>query len=236
MPELWCSISEEIFSRFPDYVRGVVVAHEVANGPSPAELVEMLRAAEGSVRQRLDLDTVAAHERIASWREAFRSLGVKPNEFRSSMEAMVRRALREQELPSINALVDIGNILSLRHLVPVGGHGVDVLEGDMVLRPASGRESFVAFGSDLVEHPSPGEIVFVEGDTVLTRRWCWRQANHTLTLPQTTAIELNIDGLPPVAKAEVEAICVEATGLIRRFCGGDIRHEIISREQPRIRL
>jgi DNA/RNA-binding domain of Phe-tRNA-synthetase-like protein len=149
---------------------------------------------------------------------------------------MVRRALREQELPSINALVDIGNVLSLRHLVPVGGHGIDVLEHDMTLRPATGNETFVAFGSDQIEHPSPGEIVFTEGDTVLTRRWCWRQANHTLTLPETTTIEINIDGLPPVPRSEVETICVEAEALIARFCGGAIRHDIISREQPRARL
>ncbi len=33
---------------------------------------------------------------------------------------MARRVAKGQELPSINALVDIGNVLSLRHLVPLG--------------------------------------------------------------------------------------------------------------------
>lgn len=206
MTELSYSIAEEVFARFPDYVRGVVVAHEVRNGPSPAPLVEMLRAAEASLRERLDLDTLTQHPRVASWREAFRALGVKPNEFRSSFEAMARRVLRDQELPSINALVDIGNIVSLRHLVPVGGHAIDVLTRDIALRPATGNEAFVPFGSDQAEHPAPGEVVFVEGDTVLTRRWTWRQANHTLTLPTSTAVEINVDGLPPVPRPEVEAI------------------------------
>ena len=33
------SISPEVFARFPGYVRGVVIAYEVTNGASPAELV-----------------------------------------------------------------------------------------------------------------------------------------------------------------------------------------------------
>ena len=79
-------------------------------------------------------------------------------------------------------------------------------------------------------------MIFVEGKTVVTRRWSWRQANHTLTLPETTAIELNVDALPPVGRGEVEAICAEAIDLIRRFCGGRLGFRILDRENPRISL
>ena len=236
MTELSYSIADEVFARFPDYLRGVVVAHDVTNGQSPPPLVEMLRAAEVSVRDRLDLEKLASHPRIVSWREAFRALGIKPNEFRSSIEAMIRRVLRERELPSINALVDIGNVVSLRHLLPVGGHAIDVLTQDIALRPATGEETFVPLGSAEAERPAAGEIVFVEGNTVLTRRWSWRQANHTLTLPETTAIEINVDGLPPVARPEVEAICEEVMELVQRFCGGRTRREVLARQNPRISL
>ena len=91
------------------------------------------------MRERLTLENVAAHPRIASWREAYRAFGAQPSKFRSSIEAMVRRALRHQELPSINALVDIGNVISLRYLVPTGGHAIDDLTQDIALRPATGR-------------------------------------------------------------------------------------------------
>jgi DNA/RNA-binding domain of Phe-tRNA-synthetase-like protein len=152
------------------------------------------------------------------------------------MEAMARRILRNQEIPSINALVDIGNVLSLSRLVPAGGHAIDHLTQDIELRPASGEERFVAFGSEEVESPLPSEIIFVEGNTVLTRRWTWRQAKHTLIVPETTAIELNVDGLPPVPISEVEEICREAAALIERFCGGRIRYEILSEDNPGMSL
>ena len=236
MRDLFYSISGDIFSLFPEYVRGVVLAYDVTNAESPTEIVEMLRAAEVSVRERLRLEELTAHPRIASWREAFREVGIKPSEFRASIEAMTRRTLRQQELPSINALVDIGNILSLRHLLPVGAHAIDVVSHDITLRHASGDEEFVPLGLEEVEHPSPGEIILTEGRTVLTRRWSWRQGNHTLTLPTTTAVEFNVDGLPPVPKSEVESICQELLEMVQRFCGGQMRYEILSRKNPRIAL
>ena len=229
-------IADEIFQRFPGYVRGVVIAHELANGPSPPALIELLREAEASVRARVRADAVAEEPRIYAWREAYRAFGARPAEFRSSIEAMARRALKHDPLPSINALVDIGNLVSLRHLAPAGAHAIDVLAGDIELRPATGAERFVAFGSSATEHPLPGEIVFAEGDKVLTRRWTWRQAQHTLTLPQTRAVEFNIDGLPPVAPAEVEQAGAEIIELVQRFCGGRARFVLLAQDHPSVSL
>lgn len=233
---LYYTIAPEIFARFPGYTRGVVLAYEVSNRASPPELVDLLRQAEAGLREQLSLEALTAQPRIAAWREAYRSFGAKPSEFRSSIEAMARRALRNEPLPTINALVDIGNALSLRHLVTVGGHSLDEVKQDIALRLASGSETFTAFGSDQVEAPLPGEVIFAEGQVVLTRRWSWRQANHTLTLPETRSIEINVDGLPPVTPAEVEAICQEVAAWVSRFCGGRIHHEILSAEKPRIEL
>ncbi len=229
-------IADEVFARFPEYRRGVVVVHGVCNGDSADELILLLRQEETRARARLNVETLIAEPRLASWREAFRLLGYKPGDFRPSIEALLRRVLRGQELPSINALVDIGNIVSLRHLLPVGGHAIDVLTQDIALRPASGAEEFVAFGSQEIEHPAPGEFIFVEGNQVLTRRWIWRQANHTLTLPETTAVEINIDGLPPATAADVEAAARDVMDLVERFCPGRMRFEILSRQNPMLKL
>jgi DNA/RNA-binding domain of Phe-tRNA-synthetase-like protein len=236
MAELRYRIASEIFDRFPGYVRGVVIAHDVDNDDSPLDLVALLREAEGLLRVRVDPAKITEEPRINSWREAYRSFGAKPSEFRSSIEAMARRVLRGDALPSINALVDIGNVISLRHLLPAGGHAIDVLTSDIELRPATGSETFIPFGSEDAEHPLPGEIVFVEKDTVLTRRWTWRQANHTLTLPETKAIEFNLDALPPVPRTEIDEASRELAELVQRFCGGRIRIDLLSAETPEISL
>lgn len=236
MRNLTYSIAAEIFARFPEYRRGVVIVRDTRNAASPPELVAMLRGEEEAARGRLNLDQLTVEPRLASWREAFRVLGYKPGDFRPSIEALLRRVLRGQELPAINALVDIGNIVSLRRLLPVGGHAIDVLNRDIALRPARGDEEFVAFGTDESEHPTAGEFIFAEGEKVLTRRWIWRQANHTLTLPETTAVEFNIDVLPPAGEADLQAAARDIEELVKRFCGGTARFEALGRDHPQITL
>jgi DNA/RNA-binding domain of Phe-tRNA-synthetase-like protein len=236
MKDLTYTIAPEVFVAFPEYRRGVVLAHGVRNGASPHELVGMLRGEEAAARQRLHIDTLTTEPRLASWREAFRQLGYKPGDFRPSIEALLRRVLRGQELPAINALVDIGNVVSLRYLLPVGGHAIDVLTGDIALRPATGAEEFAAFGSDALEHPAPGEFIFTEGEQVLTRRWIWRQAKHTLTLPETRAIEFNIDALPPVSAGDIDAAGKDIMDLVDRFCPGRTRFAVLDRRHPVLRL
>lgn len=229
-------IAKEIFERFPGYVRGVVVAHDVANCASPEPLLAAMREAEASLRARVSLERIAEEPRIRAWREAYRAFGAKPSEFRSSIEALARRVLRGEPLPAINALVDIGNLVSLQHLVPAGAHAVDVLKEGLALRLASGTEEFAPFGSDALERPLPGEIVLADGETVVTRRWTWRQAKHTLTELPTRAVEFNVDGLPPVPAAEIEQACEELSALVRRYCGGRVRCELLTESRPQISL
>ena len=230
------TISEEVFKKFPGYCRGVVLAFDVQNSDSPAELISLLREAEETVRGQTTIENIAEHPRIKSCRQAYKAFGAKPSEFRSSVESMARRVLRHDQIPSINTLVDIGNLVSLQHLLPVGGHALDDLSQDIELRFASGDEEFIAFGSTQVEHPLPGEVIFVEGNTVLTRRWTWRQANHSLTQTETRRIEFNLDRLPPIEMVEIHTAANQLMSLIRKFCGGALRYEILSAENTQITL
>jgi DNA/RNA-binding domain of Phe-tRNA-synthetase-like protein len=101
---------------------------------------------------------------------------------------------------------------------------------------ANGEEEFVPFGTNQMEHPEKGEIFLVAGNTVLTRRWIWRQANFTLTLPETMALVFNLDAMPPVGETELENIATEIMGLIRQFCGGKMKYTVLKKGQPSTRL
>lgn len=230
------SISQEVFEKFPGFCRGVVVATGLTNGPTPAELTTALRKAEAAFPGMLSMDTILENSRIASWREAYRSIGIKPTEFRPSVEALARRVLRGEPLPSISTLVDIGTLVTIQHLLPTGAHAIDHLKGDIELRFASGNETFVPFGTEIVEHPAPGEIIFTDGDIVMTRRWTWRQSNHSLVVPETTAVEVNVDGLPPFTLRDVTAICEEVGVLLGKYCGGMSRYEVLTKDHPVMEL
>jgi DNA/RNA-binding domain of Phe-tRNA-synthetase-like protein len=214
-------IDAEIFRLYPGYRRGLVLAQGLRNGASDAGLIEQLRTQEATLRERVQ-GNPAEYPRIAAWREAYRRFGARPSDFRSSIEALARRVLRGDALPSINALVDIGNLISLRYLVPVGVHPVPAGEGPLCLRLSNPTDSFLPPDGAAAEVPEKGEVVFVQGSTVLTRRWTWRQSALTLTLPETTAVFFNIDALQGVADEEIDAAIRDIGQLVREHCGGDV--------------
>src|SRR5579863_3415242 len=112
-------ISSEVFASYAGYCRGVVVFDAVDNGGGTENLAALLRDAETAVRERVS-GNVAEFPYLAAWREAYRRFGAKPSEHRSSIEAMVRRVVKPESIPSINPLVDIGNLVSLQYMLPVG--------------------------------------------------------------------------------------------------------------------
>jgi DNA/RNA-binding domain of Phe-tRNA-synthetase-like protein len=96
------------------------------------------------------------------------------------VEALSRRLARTGALPHINAPVDAYNSVSVRFAVAAGAFDLDAVRGDIALRPAREGDWFTPLGEpDTVEHPRPGEIVYADTVSVLTRHWNYRDAERT---------------------------------------------------------
>ncbi len=239
-------VDSQLFQKYPGYVRGLVIVRRAINIASPIDEVNrMLQGAQKAIRQRADLEPVSAHPNIAAWREAYRAFGAKPTEYPSSIEALVKRVRRSDAstspsagLPYINTLAAICNSVSLRYLVPIGGHAIDLMaaDGTLGLGFARGDEDFVPLGSTMLEHPEPGEVIFAYNtSTVLCRRWTWRQSEFSKLQRTSTAVEINIDGLPPVTRADVELISNDLATLVSMYCGGaPTEVKLLSEETPSV--
>ena len=225
------AIDPAIFELSPGYRRGVLLAQALRNGPSSTALIEALRAAETGVRGDVQ-GNPAEHPRIAAWREAYRRFGARPSDFRASVEALVRRVLRGDALPSINALVDIGNVISLRYLMPIGAHPVPTGSEPLRLRLSAPGDRFAPPDGGAAESPERGEVVFAQGATVLTRRWTWRQSALTLTLPETSAVFFNLDALAVVPDEVLATAARELEQLVREHCGGRFESVVLGFAQP----
>ena len=227
-------ISPEILSRYPGYVRGVVIVTDAVNLEGPIdEVARMLKKAPETLRVRADLDD---HPNIAAWRAAYSAFGARPSKYPSSIEAMVKRVRKGGELPYINTLAALCNIISLKHIVTIGGHDVGACTEPLWLCFANGSETFTPFGTTEIEHPEPGEVVYLSGQTVLCRRWTWRQAEFTKLTRQTTHVAINVDGLPPVTRGDVEMISKELATLVRMYCGAKAECKVLAEETPSIQV
>jgi DNA/RNA-binding domain of Phe-tRNA-synthetase-like protein len=225
------TLHPEIFERWPGYCRGVVWVTGARNGAPSSSVTAQLRQAEEQARRTI-VGNVAEHPRIAAWREAYRRFGAKPSEHRSAIEALLRRVLRPDALAAINLLVDIGMLVSVRHLLPAGVHPIPA--GDLDLRLAREGDVFAPPGGEPAETLPPGEVVFATGAQVLTRRWTWRQAAATQTLPATTSVFFNLDGLPPVTPREVRAAMEDVQALVREHAGGTVEAVLLDAQRPSV--
>lgn len=201
-----------------------------------AQLAALLQGAEADVRASPALDNPALHPGIAAWRAAFGRFGATPSKFPSSVEALVKRARRGDALPYVNDLVAVGTYITLKHLLPTGGHDLAQAVGDLMLGFARGDEDFVPLGGTEVEHPEAGEVIFTDARKVLCRRWTWRQADADKMTLETSDLEMNVDGLPPASAAGVRLAMAECADLLRRVCGANTRELLLSAETPFIEL
>ena len=220
-------ISGQVLAKFPDYIRGVVIAREVNNQGENQRLIGLLEEAVEYASRDDSLQDIKNHPRISPWRQAYADFGTNPNKFYCSIESLARRARRGDQLPYINTLVALFNYFSLKHMVPSGGDDLDSADGDLHLALAKGDEPFTPLGADTIENPTPGEVIYVDNSKVMCRRWNWRQSDQTKISPGTTRVAINVDCLPPVSIGEAEAITGELADLVREFCGGDVEHLLL---------
>lgn len=188
------TVADAIFDRWPDY-RVLLVAADAVDVRGLRDTVDRLVDEATAVARRSDPVTV--HPHVARWHDAFRDFGVKPRVGRVSVDALTRRAATDSGLPRIGVLVDLYNAISVLHQVPIGGEDLDRYTGPARLIVATGGEPFMtnANGEPVVEHPEPGEPVWMDDVGVTCRRWNWRQTTRTALRDDTTRVGFIIDSL-----------------------------------------
>jgi lysyl-tRNA synthetase class 2 len=225
-------IEPKIIETFPGYCWGKVVCWNVDNRRGLPEATLLLRETEARVRADDSLADVVAHPRIQSWREAFTRFGARPSKYQSSIEALVRRVRRGDELPPISPLVAVYNVVSLRFLMPIGGDDLDLISGDTCLTIASGSEPYTPLGTEDSEPPEPGEIIYADTAKVLCRRWSWRGGEASKISAGTTRAILNIHGLPPATLEDVTRASQTLADLVKRVCGGETSWYVLDSAFP----
>ncbi|MCR4399226.1 MAG: phenylalanine--tRNA ligase beta subunit-related protein, partial [Firmicutes bacterium] len=134
------------------------------------------------------------------------------------------------------ALVDAANIASLRHLVPIGAHDIDSFVGDIEVRPASGDDSFVPFGSSDPEAVPRGELVYVSGTQVRTRRWVWRQSEIGKISGLTRRVFFPVDGFAGKTDAAVKRARDDLAALCGELLGAAVRELWVDARTPGVVL
>jgi len=231
---MFFSIQKELFDILPDLTIGMVVAKDVENTHPSKEIDDLLTQAVEEVKKNFIGDKAQEHPRIKPWRTAFSKLGISGSKFPSSIESMARRILKGDPFPKINALVDLYNSVSLRFLVPMGGHDLGTLKGNIHLWFAEGWEPFTPMGGGETMTVPKGELVYRDDREVLTRNWVWRQCEKDKATEKTKNIFIPIDVLGEVGRERADEIILELSHLIPRYLKGTLFSAILTSDKPSI--
>ena len=173
-------MDEKIKEKFPDARIGWLLAdvHVQESHPYSEELkkglFQMLTAKD------ITQENLTQQYEVAQWREVFRGMGVKPQKYRSTVEALVKRVLKDQYMWNISSIVDMYNCVTVSTFLALGAFDTAHIEGDIILRYGQEGDKFLPLGSDeeviLVE---PQHIVYADSAKIISWLWCYRDTRLT---------------------------------------------------------
>lgn len=205
----------EVLERFPATTGGVIHATGLSNGLATDPLLTAYRAEQVSVKDRIGTESLADIDSIAAWRRTFSGFGVKPTQYRNAAEALLRRLTKAGDIPSINLLVDMANLVSIRYAMPVAVFDQKDVTGRTTVAFAEGTERFTDLGTKDVTHPEIGEVIFVDDAALVSaRRWCWRQSSQSAAGPSTTEAVITVEGQHDTARDDVPRALADLAELL----------------------
>lgn len=210
--------ADDVMSTFPGTRGGAIFASGLDNTVSSQSLSQRFRTQQEETRQEIGELPLAEIPSLSAWRTTFSGFGVKPTQYRNAAEALLRRLTKQGDIPSINPLVDMANMVSIRWRLPVAVFDQSSVTGTTWVRFADGQERFTDLGNDLSTSPEPGEVVFVDdAGLVSARRWCWRQSDHSAARPTTVRALITVEGQHAEAEADVASATQDLLGLLAEY-------------------
>lgn len=226
-------VAKEFFDKVPNAYFGVVVVKNFNNKKQYSFINEMLNESIIKCQKEYENVKVKESENIIPYREAFLNLGINPNKYLCSIEALLTRLSKGNSIPSINPIVDLGNALSIKYSLPIGAHDIDNFSTDSIeIRPAVETDEFVPFGSEEIETPEVGEIVYASGKDIKTRRWTWRQGEKSKITENTTNIFYPIDGFKDINEDKVKKLQSELVSILKDKLNLEVITGYVDKDHP----
>lgn len=221
-----------ILERFPNTRGGVILAQNMTNSPSNDVLKQAYTQEQQASIDRIGITALSNLPSLSAWRSTFSAFGASPTKSRSAPEALLRRLTKKGDISSINTLVDIGNLVSIRYALPVAVFDTNSLTGTLTVKFAEGNERYTELGSDEIKHPDAGEVIFVDKtDLVFARRWCWRQSIQSAAKMDTATAIIVVEAQHTDNLADIQNAQADLLDLLTNFAGGQYQSFVLDRDK-----
>ena len=222
----------KIIENYPWLNAGVIVGAGLQNPPSSSDLRALYFDEQAKVKARIGATPLSELPSLSAWRRAISAFGVSPTKYRSAAESLLRRLTKKGDIPSINTLVDIGNLVSIRYALPVAIFDTRQIAPPITVHYAVGDEPFIDLGSSATAHPEPGEVIFSDQKSmVVARRWCWRQSGTSASSSSTADAVITVEAHHENGAADITFALEDLRTLLIEFAGGDLQYAQLSADK-----
>jgi DNA/RNA-binding domain of Phe-tRNA-synthetase-like protein len=216
---MYLTLNNDMSVKFPGlrakmiYLRGLVIRNQ------SQELETFKARVFVDASKTWNLDDLKNNPVFRAYRDFFWKVKVDPTKIRPASEALLRRILRGNPLPTINTLVDAYNLASVKTNIPFGAFDTDKVRGNLMMREAKIGEEFLGIGMDKPIKLTGGEAV-IQDDDRLVAVYPYRDADYskvTITTRNLLLLTCGVPGISDEMLEKAEAIGVEYINL---YCGG----------------
>jgi len=197
---------------------GLLEAEDVHLEPVPAAFEEECTRVCGHLVTQFAGRPPSDIPGVAEVRALFHQLGVDPTKTRPSSEALLRRVVQGKGLPRVNLAVDVCNLASLEHQVPLGLYDRDQVRGTVRARVGREGEGYPGIRKQRVNLEGRLLLADDEGPFGAPTSDSARTAVH----PGTTRLLVVL--FCPIERTErhLSAALERLAALLGRHCGADI--------------
>ena len=172
-------------------------------------IVKWMQVRFSKIRMKTKQRKVKAYQVMIVWMLVIRRLKMA-----GKFLLRLRRVMKGQDLWSVSDVVDGYNVLSVRHLLPLGAYDRDLLAGDLTLRFGREGETFRGLGG-LDEPVDPRQVVYADDARVCCWLWNHRDSREVSVTPVTRRALFFVDQAFDPVHSSLEAALEDLEALLR---------------------
>ncbi|MFW9982073.1 MAG: B3/4 domain-containing protein [Candidatus Thorarchaeota archaeon] len=171
----------------------LIVLEDLKVGRSSSSFEEYEKETFEEIRSQMTLDDVKDDPIFRSYRDLYWTFGMDPTKLRVSSEAVLRRILKGFNLWRISDIVDIVNLASAYHKIPIGLIDSSKLKGDLVVRTAFHGEVFQRIGGKTITCRGR-EIVVADDEKIVCFGYATHDSERTMITDSSSSVYVLLYG------------------------------------------
>ncbi len=168
------------------------------------------------IRSSITLDDIKDDPIFRSYRDLYWTFGMDPTKLRVSSEALLRRIVNGLNLWRISNIVDVVNVASPDHKIPIGLVDVSKVTGSLQVRVARAGEAFVRIGG--VEKVCRGrEIVLADDKKIVCFGYATHDSEYTKVSMDSKQVYILLYGAPAITEEYIGSAASETLHLVNQW-------------------